>query len=129
YPMFTLATCGWHTIFECIAQPSNPFSCGIARGGPGSLGKYPNVLSLCKSWDKGGRIEGVEQQLPLRLVVGLPHGHALKEEHLPANSFLSHQAQRKWSQYQFFTRHIEESMANGKTALRAIHELEGLCSP
>ena len=36
------------------------------------------------------------------------------------------QAWRKWSQYQFFTKRIEDSIANGKTALQAIHELDAL---
>jgi hypothetical protein len=36
------------------------------------------------------------------------------------------QARRKWSQYQFFTKRIEDSMANGMTALQAIHELDAL---
>jgi hypothetical protein len=36
------------------------------------------------------------------------------------------QARRKWSQYQFFTNQIEDSMANGMTALQAIHELDAL---
>jgi hypothetical protein len=36
------------------------------------------------------------------------------------------QAWRKWSQYQFFTKRIEDNMANGMTALQAIHELDAL---
>ena len=36
------------------------------------------------------------------------------------------QARRKWSQYQFFTKWIEDSMANGMTASQAIHELDAL---
>lgn len=36
------------------------------------------------------------------------------------------QARRKWSQYQFFTKRIDDSMANGMTALQAIHELDAL---
>lgn len=36
------------------------------------------------------------------------------------------QARRKWSQYQFFTKRIEDNMANGMTALQAIHELDTL---
>jgi hypothetical protein len=36
------------------------------------------------------------------------------------------QARRKWSQYQFFTKRIEDSMANGMMAFQAIHELDAL---
>jgi hypothetical protein len=36
------------------------------------------------------------------------------------------QARRKWSQYQFFTKRIDDSMGNGMTALQAIYELETL---
>ena len=30
----------------------------------------------------------------------------------------------KWSQYQFFIKHIELGIANGSTALNAVHELD-----
>jgi hypothetical protein len=36
------------------------------------------------------------------------------------------QARRKWCQYKFFTKRIDDSMANGMTALQAIHELDDL---
>ena len=64
YPKFTPASCGWHAIFERIAQPALLWDCW----GPGSLGEYPNVLSLWKSWDEGMMVEGVGQRPPLRLV-------------------------------------------------------------
>ena len=64
YPKFTATNCGWHAIFECIAQPALLWDCW----GPGSLGEYVDVLTLWKSWDEGMMIEGVGQRPPLRLV-------------------------------------------------------------
>ncbi|KAH8981869.1 hypothetical protein EDB92DRAFT_1779398, partial [Lactarius akahatsu] len=126
YPPFTPATCGWHSIFKCVAQPTLLWDCW----GPGSLGEYPDVLSLWKSWDEGARIEGVGQRPPLRLVDarwGCRRDMRSKKGHLPAwRPRNDKNARRKWSQYQFFTRRIEESVANGRTAPQAIHKLEGL---
>ncbi|KAH9011297.1 hypothetical protein EDB84DRAFT_1247410, partial [Lactarius hengduanensis] len=126
YPTFTPATCGWHSIFERVAQPTLLWDCW----GPGSLGEYPDVLSLWKSWDEGARIEGVGQRPPLRLVDarwGCRRDVRSMKGHLPAwRPRNDENARRKWSQYQFFIRRIEESVANGRTALQAIHELEGL---
>jgi hypothetical protein len=64
YPTFTPASCGWHAIFERITQPTLLWDCW----GPGSLGEFPDVLTLWKSWDEGTMIEGVGQRPPLRLV-------------------------------------------------------------
>jgi hypothetical protein len=143
YPKFTPASCGWHAIFERIARPALLWDCW----GPGSLGEYPDVLALWKSWDEGMMVEGVGQRPPLRLVDARWGCHTdvrSRKGHLPAwrprnnenvcvdptrpmarpSSFT--QARRKWSQYQFFTRRIEESVANGRTALQAVHELDNL---
>ena len=160
YPTFSPATCGWHAIFERIAQPSLPLDCW----GPGSLSKYLDVLTLWKSWDKGTAIDRVGQKPPLQRVDELwgchrdtrsKKGHLLawrprNDENVcrsacPHACILAHplsswttvrgdeadpdptsQARRKWSQYQFFTRHIEDRIANGGTTLQAIHELDGL---
>ncbi|KAH8989232.1 hypothetical protein EDB92DRAFT_1786583, partial [Lactarius akahatsu] len=129
YPTFTSATYGWHTIFECVAQPALLWDCW----GPGSLGEYPDVLSLWKSWDEGARIEGVGQWPPLQLVDarwGCHRDMRSKKGHLPAwRPRNDENARHKWSQYQFFTRRIKESVANGRTAPQAIHKLEGLRGP
>jgi hypothetical protein len=142
YPKFTAANCGWHAIFERIAQPALLWDCW----GPGSLGEYPDVLTLWKSWDEGMMIEGVGQQPPLRRVDeqwGCHRDTRSKKGHLAAwrprndenvGGFCSlyhftrptaQQARRKWSQYQFFIKHIEESVAKGMPALQAIRELDG----
>ncbi|KAF8259909.1 hypothetical protein EI94DRAFT_1773821 [Lactarius quietus] len=124
YPKFTPANCGWHAIFECIAQPALLWDCW----GPGSLGEYPDVLTLWKSWDKGMRVEGVGQRPPLRLVDarwGCHRDVRSQKGHLPAwRPRNNDNARRIWSQYQFFTRCIEESIAHGGTALQAIHDLD-----
>ncbi|KAH9026138.1 hypothetical protein EDB85DRAFT_1869114 [Lactarius pseudohatsudake] len=129
YPPFIPATCGWHSIFERVAQPTLLWDCW----GPGSLGEYPDVLSLWKSWDEGARIAGVGQRPPLRLVDaqwGCRRDVRSKKGHLRCgNPGTTRTYVHKWSQYQFFTRRIKESVANGRTAPQAIHELEGLCSP
>ncbi len=83
YPTFTPATCGWHAIFERVAQPALLWDCW----GPGSLGEYPNVLTLWKSWDEGAMIEGVGQRPSLRLVDarwGCHQDVRSKKIHLPA---------------------------------------------
>lgn len=83
YPSFTAATCGWHAIFECIVQPSLLWECW----GPGSLGEYPDVISLYKSWNEGAVIEGVGQKPPLRLVDaqwGCHKDQRSNKGHLPA---------------------------------------------
>ena len=83
YPSFTAATCGWHAIFECIVQPSLLWECW----GPGSLGEYPDVMSLYKSWNEGAVIERVGQKPPLRLVDaqwGCHKDQRSNKGHLPA---------------------------------------------
>ena len=83
YPTFSPATCGWHAIFERIAQPSLLWDCW----GPGSLGEYPDVLTLWKSWDEGTAIDGVGQRPPLRCVDerwGCHRDTRSKKGHLPA---------------------------------------------
>jgi hypothetical protein len=82
YPSFTAATCGWHAIFECIVQPSLLWDCW----GPGSLGEYPDITSLWKSWNEGAVIKGVGQRPPLRLVDaqwGCHKDQRSKKGHLP----------------------------------------------
>src|SRR6266702_7363003 len=95
--------------------------------------------------DRGGRTMAIVATC--RCTVGLPPGRALKEGSPPGlatpeqrectsfaliprdrrhDSRLLHQARRKWSQYQFFIRCIEASVANGRTALQAIRELDDL---
>ncbi|KAF8258495.1 hypothetical protein EI94DRAFT_1483438, partial [Lactarius quietus] len=124
YPKFTPANCGWHAIFECIAQPALLWDCW----GPGSLGEYPDVLTLWKSWDEGLRVEGVGQRPPLRLVDaqwGCHRDVRSQKGHLPAwRPRNNDNARRIWSQYQFFTRRIEESVAHGGTALQAVRDLD-----
>ncbi|KAN0139096.1 hypothetical protein V8E53_003098, partial [Lactarius tabidus] len=128
YPKFTPASCGWHAIFERIARPALLWDCW----GPGSLGEYPDVLALWKSWDEGMMVEGVGQRPPLRLMDarwGCYTDVRSRKGHLPAWRPRNNEnvcARRKWSQYQFFTRRIEESVANGRTALQAVHELDNL---
>ena len=83
YPTFTPSTCGWHAIFEQIIHPALLWDCW----GPGSLGEYPDVLTLWKSWDEGMAIEGVGQRPPLRLVDarwGCHRDVRSKKGHLPA---------------------------------------------
>ncbi|KAF8257117.1 hypothetical protein EI94DRAFT_1709554 [Lactarius quietus] len=85
----------WHSIYTPPVPPIPPVPPrGVGTAllwdcwGPGSLGEYPDVLTLWKSWDEGMR------------------------------------ARRIWSQYQFFTRRIEENIAHGGTALQAIRDLD-----
>jgi hypothetical protein len=83
YPSFTAATCGWHAIFECIVQPSLLWDCW----GPGSLGAYPDIITLWKSWNEGAVIEEVGQRPPLRLVDaqwGYHKDQRSNKGHLPA---------------------------------------------
>ena len=83
YPSFTAATCGWHAIFERIVQPTLLWECW----GPGSLGEYPDVVTLWKSWIEGAVIEGVGQKPPLRLVDaqwGCHKDQRSNKGHLPA---------------------------------------------
>ncbi|KAN0126226.1 hypothetical protein V8E53_015271, partial [Lactarius tabidus] len=126
YPKFTPAGCGWHAIFEHIAWPALLWDCW----GPGSLGEYPDILALWKSWDKGLMVKGVGQRLPLCLMDARWGCHTdvcSRKGHLPAWQPRNNEnARQKWSQYQFFTRCIEESVANGRTALQAVHELDNL---
>ena len=41
-------------------------------------------------------------------------------------TYFMHQARRKWSQYLFFTRRIEDIVAKGGTAIQAVRELDNL---
>ncbi|KAI9447025.1 hypothetical protein BJY52DRAFT_1092766, partial [Lactarius psammicola] len=126
YPTFTPATCGWHAIFERVTEPALLRDCW----GPGNLGEYPNVLALWKSWDEGAMIEGVGQRPSLQLVDarwGCHQDTRSKKGHLPAwRPRNDGNARKRWSQYQFFVRCIEASVANGRTALQTIRELEDL---
>ena len=96
-------------------------------------------------------IEEVRQWPPLRVVdawwgchkdVRSKKGHLLawrprndEDVHVDVHagdgpdSLPSPQAWRKWSQYLFFTKRIEESVANGRMAQQAIHKLDGLRGP
>lgn len=83
YPVFTPATCGWHAVFECITQPALLWDCW----GPGSLGEFPDVLTLWKSWDEGAAIARVGQMPALQLVDACWGCHKdvrLNKGHLPA---------------------------------------------
>ncbi|KAF8259286.1 hypothetical protein EI94DRAFT_1468862, partial [Lactarius quietus] len=124
YPTFTPASCGWHAIFGCISQPALLWDCW----GPRNLGDYPDVLTLWKSWDEGMKIEGVGQLPPLRLVDarwGCHKDTRTQRGHLPAwRPRKNENARRIWSQYQFFTRRIEESVAHGGTALQTVRDLD-----
>ena len=77
YPSFTAA------IFERIVQPSLLWDCW----GPGSLGKYPDITTLWKSWNEGAVIDGVGQSPPLHLVDtqwGCHKDQRSNKGHLPA---------------------------------------------
>src|SRR6266702_1930226 len=113
---------------------------------PWRVSQRPDPLELLGRGcdDRGGRTIVATRGR----TVGLPPGRALEEGSPPGvatperrectlfaltprdrrhDSRLSHQARRKWSQYQFFISHIETSVANGRTALQAIRELDDLC--
>ena len=57
YPTFTPSTCGWHAIFEQIIHLALLWDCW----GPGSLGEYPDVFTLWKSWDEGWQLRGSDK--------------------------------------------------------------------
>ena len=100
----------------------------------------------CDVWTSGGAATGTQGQkraifrhggpaTTKMYVVLLIHVFASSHTHRvvgprrgdEADPDLTSQARRKWSQYQFFTQCIENRIANGGTALQAIHELDGLC--
>ena len=83
YPSFTAVTCGWQAIFERIVQPSLLWDCW----GPDSLGEYPDIMTLWKSWNEGAVVEGVGQKPPLHLVDaqwGCRKDQRSNKGHLPA---------------------------------------------
>ncbi|KAH8995286.1 hypothetical protein EDB86DRAFT_2804633 [Lactarius hatsudake] len=124
YPTFTSRNCNWTSVFAMIKQPALLWK--VWR--PESLGSYPNVRLLWQAWDEGTLIEGVSRKPPLRLVDeewGLQkHWQTLKGR-LP--SWRPHQnasVRQTWSQFQFFVKRIEQALANGSTASKALQDFE-----
>ncbi|KAF8264719.1 hypothetical protein EI94DRAFT_1591979, partial [Lactarius quietus] len=111
----------WTSIFAMVKQPALLWKAWW----PESLGNYLNVKLLWQAWDEGTLIEGVGHKPPLWLVDkewgSQKHQQTLKG-HLP--SWRPHQNTSMWSQFQFFIKHVEQALANGSIASKALQDFE-----